>query len=121
VHELSIATAIHRQCRARLPRGARLEQVSVRVGELAALDAELLGYAWEAVVAGGPDAGATLAIERVPARLLCDACERAVERAAGEWRTSCPSCGGPLRVEGGTELDLLRFSHVTGERAERTP
>jgi hydrogenase nickel incorporation protein HypA/HybF len=114
MHELGIATEVHRLCRARLARlgAVRLERVTLRVGELAAVETDLLRYAWEAAVAGGPDAAAVLEVEWCPARQVCDACGTAMARAAHAWIPSCPRCGGPLRIEGGQELDLLEFSYA---------
>jgi hydrogenase nickel incorporation protein HypA/HybF len=120
MHEMSIASEIHRQCRARLPAGvvARLERVRVRVGELSAVEPDLLRYAWQALVAGGSDDGAVLEVDDPPARLVCDLCQSQVERTRRIWLTRCPRCEGPLRVEGGTELDLLSFSYASPDRVE---
>jgi hydrogenase nickel incorporation protein HypA/HybF len=112
MHELSIATEIHRACRTRIEaqgRG-RLEKVRLAVGELSAVEPDLLAYAWEAVVAEGPDAGAVLDVEWRAARQVCESCGDVPERAAGSWLRLCPRCEAPLRVEGGDELDLLSFS-----------
>ena len=119
MHELGMATEIHRACRSRIAtvEGARLERVEVRVGELSALDPDLLHYAWEAITAGGPDAGATLEIAWCPARAVCEACGREAERDHLSWATLCAHCGQRLRIEGGQELDLLRFSYTTTDPA----
>jgi hydrogenase nickel insertion protein HypA len=92
--------------------GGRLERVSVAVGELSAVEPDLLAFAWEAVTAGGPDAGAPLEIEWRRARCRCTACGELAGRAAGQWPASCPGCGGRLTVEGGHDLDLLRFEYA---------
>jgi hydrogenase nickel incorporation protein HypA/HybF len=112
VHELSIATEIYRLCRARIPEPgpARLERVSVLIGELSAVEPDLLRFAWEALTSDGPDAGAVIEVEWRPARQVCDACAAEAGRARGEWNTVCPRCGRPLRIEGGQELDVIRFS-----------
>ena len=112
VHELGLASEIHRQCRARLAgRGAvRLERVRLRLGELAAVEPDLLRFAWEAVVAGGPDRAALLEVEWCPARQVCEACGAEAARTPRAWVSSCPRCGGSLRIEGGQELDLVEFA-----------
>jgi hydrogenase nickel incorporation protein HypA/HybF len=122
MHELSLATEIYRTCRASVDaRGSgRLDSVRVAVGELAAVEPELLAYAWEAVVAGGPDAGAELEVEWHPARQICATCGEVAEREPGRWLRLCPACGQPVRVEGGDELDVIRLSYTPGEAEEAT-
>ena len=90
--------------------GGRLQQARLAVGELSAVEPELLVYAWEAVVADGPDAGAELVIEWCPADQRCSACGEAKGRASGSWMRLCPDCGMPLEVSGGSELDVLDLS-----------
>ncbi len=118
MHELGLASEILEACRRRMPEAARLEEVRVAVGELSAVEPDLLRYAWEAVVAGGPDAAATLEIEWRPARQHCARCGDAT-RAPGAWLNGCPRCGGRLTVEGGMELDVLQFEYrpAAGEPA----
>jgi hydrogenase nickel incorporation protein HypA/HybF len=87
--------------------GGRLTSVTVAVGELSAIEPSLLGFAWEAVVAGSPDEGSRLEVEWRPARQLCQACGVVAERAPGTWLRLCPRCDLPLRIEGGDELDVL--------------
>ena len=113
MHELSLAQDVLRTCVARLPATAgRIERVRIAVGELSAVEPRLLGYAWEAVTAGGPHAGSLLEIEWCPARQVCDACGASPERPAGSWHRLCPNCGQPLRVEGGRELTVLEMAFV---------
>jgi hydrogenase nickel incorporation protein HypA/HybF len=113
MHELSLATEVYRLCRSRVEGGAtsRIERVKVAVGELAAVEPDLLRFAWQAVTAAGPDAGATLEIEWREAVQVCHACGARPRRAAPVWHVDCPACGQPLRVEGGRELDVLEFSY----------
>ena len=113
MHELSLATEIHRQCRSRMDGpAARLERVRLAVGELSAIEPDLLRFAWEAVTAGGPDAGATLEIEWRRARQTCATCGEVEARAPGTWLRICPACGGPVQVEGGDELDVIDLSYT---------
>ncbi len=94
--------------------GGRLATVTVAVGELAAIEPDLLSFAWEAVTADGPDAGSRLVVEWRPARQLCGACGEVAERAAGSWLRLCPRCGLPLRIEGGDDLDVLHVEFEEG-------
>jgi hydrogenase nickel incorporation protein HypA/HybF len=123
MHELSLATEIYRACRSRMAAGepGRLERVKVAVGELSAVEPDLLRFAWEALTAGGADAGATLEIDWRAAKQVCEDCGEVAERAPGSWLPLCPRCGRPLRVEGGGELDLLQFSYLPIPRHQESP
>ena len=114
MHELSLASEIHRACRTRLAgEGARrLVRVRVAVGDLAAVEPDLLRYAWAALTACGPDAGSELEIEWRPATQVCESCGATPERPPGSWWPGCPRCGRAMRIEGGEALDLLEFSHA---------
>jgi hydrogenase nickel insertion protein HypA len=112
MHELSLADEIHRMCRDRMDGAAgRLERVCLAVGELAAVEPDLLRFAWEAVIAGGPDEGAVLEIEWRDARQTCEACGEAAKRGKLDWPGACLHCGGALSITGGMELDLLKFEY----------
>jgi hydrogenase nickel incorporation protein HypA/HybF len=113
MHELSLAAEVYRQCRSRVEGGetSRIERVKLAVGELAAVEPDLLRFAWQAVTADGPDAGAVLEIEWREAIQVCDGCGARPHRVAPAWQMGCPACGRPLRIEGGRELDLLQFSY----------
>ena len=110
VHELSIAQEIYRTSRAAVAAHGpgRLERVTVAVGELTAIEPELLAFAWQALLDGGPDAGSVLDVEWHQARQYCAACRAEKPRSEGTWLRVCPDCGRPLEVTGGQELDVLR-------------
>lgn len=86
--------------------GGRLLAVRVIVGELSAIEPDLLAFAWEAATAGSADAAARLDVEWHAARQICEPCGEIAERAPGTWLRLCPRCGGALRIEGGDELDV---------------
>ncbi len=113
MHETAIAFELYRMCRRRMAREApgRLERVRVAIGECSAVEPELLRYAWEAVIAATRDDGAALEVEWRPARQICASCGDVRPAGGASWLLSCPKCSGPLRVEGGQELDLLEFSY----------
>lgn len=121
MHELSIAHEIYRNCRAIVADhgGGRLAEVRVAVGELTAIEPELLEYAWGALVAAGPDSGARLVVEWRQAGQFCPACGTAKKRSAGSWLRVCPDCDQPLLVEGGDELDILRVEFDPPEENAR--
>ncbi len=109
---MSIALEIHRVCREVLTEhgGGRLEMVRMAVGELSAIEPDLLDYAWQAVVADGPDAGARLEVTWCPARQHCSTCGEDKSRSEGSWLRICPDCAMPLQVSGGDELDVLEVT-----------
>ncbi len=114
MHELSIAQEIYRVSRAAVAaRGTgRLESVKVAIGELTAVEPDLLTFAWEALVGTGPDAGSVLEVEWHPARQFCVACDAEKPRAERTWLRLCPDCGGGLRISGGEELDVLQVAFL---------
>jgi hydrogenase nickel incorporation protein HypA/HybF len=119
---MSIALEIQRVCRdaVREHGAGRIESVRVAVGELSAVEPDLLRFAWEAVVADGPHAGSTLEVVWCPATQLCSHCGEVKDRAAGSWLRICPECGRPFEVTGGDELDVLelRFTPAGDAGAE---
>ena len=114
---MGIAIEVYRTCReaVREHGGGRLQTVRLAVGELSAVEPDLLGFAWQAVVADGPDAEATLEIDFRPARQYCPVCATHTERSEGSWLRLCPACGMPLEVTGGDELDVLEVSFLERE------
>ncbi len=114
MHEMGIAMSIYDTCRAAVAQhgGGRMESVQVAVGELSALEPELLRFAWEAVVEAGPHKGCLLEVEWRPARQHCPACAAEKPRSQGSWLRLCPDCGGPLAIAGGDDLDILHVSFL---------
>ena len=109
---MGIALEVYRTCRETVEAngGGRLASVRLAVGELAAVEPELLVYAWEAVVAESPDGDAKLQIEWCRADQQCAQCNEAKDRSEGSWMRLCPDCGMPLDIRGGNELDILDLS-----------
>ena len=118
MHEMGIAIEIYRTCRevVREHGQGRLQTVRIAVGELAAVEPDLLKFGWEAVIADGPDEGAELEIDFCRADQRCPSCGEAKERSEGSWFRICPDCGAPLEVRGGDELDVLEVSFETQEK-----
>jgi Zn finger protein HypA/HybF involved in hydrogenase expression len=114
---MGIALEIHRACRDTVDEhgGGVLEKVRLAVGELSAVEPDLLRFAWEALTTDGPDQGSELVIEWRPAHQHCPDCGEGKDRAEGSWLRLCPDCGGPLVVEGGSELDLLEVTFSAPE------
>jgi Zn finger protein HypA/HybF involved in hydrogenase expression len=118
---MGLAAEIHRIARetADVEGGGRLDSVTVVVGDLAAVEPDLLGFAWDAALAGGPDEGARLIVDWRPARQICVFCGDVPERAAGSWLRLCPGCQEPLAVIGGDELEVRRIAFTQEPRAAR--
>jgi hydrogenase nickel incorporation protein HypA/HybF len=123
MHELGIAHEIYRACRTAVEQhgGGRLEEAVVAVGELSALEPELLAFAWTAVTAETGDSASRLIVEWRAATQRCPSCGKEPEREARSWLALCPACSGPLSIEGGRELDLLRVSFEAASAAAAAP
>jgi hydrogenase nickel incorporation protein HypA/HybF len=120
MHEMGIALEIYRHCReqAKEHGALRIEGVKVAVGELSAIEPELLKFAWEATVAEGPDQGAVLDIDWRPCSQICTACGQKPERSQGSWLRVCNHCGSPLEGSGGLELDIIEIALEVDEEAD---
>ena len=111
MHEMSIAESVLGivEETARREGLARVKEVRLEIGRLAAVETEALRFCFDAVVRGSLADGAALAIDELPGSAWCFACAQTVPlEARGD---PCPRCGGgPLQVNGGTEMrikDLL--------------
>jgi hydrogenase nickel incorporation protein HypA/HybF len=120
---MGVAAEIRRIARGSVAdRGAgRITRVRLAVGDLAAVEPELLAYAWEALVAGTPEEGSVLEIDWRPARQTCRVCGELSARAPGSWLRLCPRCGGVLTVTGGDDLDVLSVVYEEEDPVERQP
>ena len=117
MHEMGIALEVHRVCREAVAQhgGGRLRTVRLAIGELTAVEPDLIAFAWQAVTMNGPDSGSTLDITWCPAVQHCAACGEDKPRSEGSWLRLCPDCGAPLQVLGGNELDVLDLVLETDE------
>jgi hydrogenase nickel incorporation protein HypA/HybF len=103
VHELSVCGAIA-DIASRHARGRPVRAINVRVGQLRQIVPDTLAYCWDLVSADTPLAGSRLAVESVPARLRCRACEGEAE--IGDLPVFlCARCGSTdTEVVAGEEL-----------------
>jgi hydrogenase nickel incorporation protein HypA/HybF len=110
MHEMGLAVEIRRIAREAVAgRGpGRIEIVRIAVGELSAVEPDLLEFAWEAAVAGTEDAASKLEVDFRPAHQTCPSCGEIAGRAPGSWLRLCPRCGDALTVSGGDDLDVLK-------------
>lgn len=116
---MSIALEIQQVCNdaVRQYGAGRIGTVRVAIGELAAVEPDLLRFAWEAVVAEGPHAGSSLEVVWCPATQRCARCGEVKDRATGSWLRICSECGLPLEVTGGDELDVLEVTFTPDDEA----
>jgi hydrogenase nickel incorporation protein HypA/HybF len=113
MHEASIMQTVFDLALARLQQEAatRIVRLRLRVGVVAGVVPEALAFAFEAMKADTPAAGAELDIERVPARLACHYCQREFETET--FPAPCPGCGNwAAEVRHGRELDLVLVEFV---------
>ncbi|HEY4706812.1 MAG TPA: hydrogenase maturation nickel metallochaperone HypA [Thermodesulfobacteriota bacterium] len=85
---------------------ARLDKVRIRVGELTAVEPDVLRFCFETSIKGTRLEGAALDIEEVPLTGRCRACGESF-RITG-FASVCPKCKGTdIERIGGTELDIV--------------
>jgi hydrogenase nickel incorporation protein HypA/HybF len=120
MHEMGIVVEIYRVCRETVAHhgGGRIHAVRLEVGELAAVEPDLISFAWEAVTADGPHAGSKLDITWCVATQHCSSCGENKERSEGTWLRICPDCGSLLEVDGGRQLDILDLVLQTDDAAD---
>jgi hydrogenase nickel incorporation protein HypA/HybF len=106
MHEYSLVEALIRRVEeeARRREALAVHRLSVRIGELSGVDAELFRTAYETFRAGTLCAGAALALTPVAASWSCPACAAPIPRGAP---LRCGTCGVPARLDdGGDALTL---------------
>lgn len=109
MHEATIAAGILDIVRQHVPAvdGRRVRAVRVRVGDIAGVVPDSLGFCFGAIVAGTDYSSAFLEIDRVPARGACGDCGHVAEIDSLPPFT-CPSCGSPfIIVTSGDDLDVV--------------
>jgi hydrogenase nickel incorporation protein HypA/HybF len=108
MHEFSLIRSL--LDRAAVEAGTRhavaVRRLSLRVGELAGVNVELLQAAYDLCRPGTICAGATLEIAAVPARWTCERCACAVP---DDGPRRCARCGRPARLAAGDDLVLERI------------
>ena len=110
MHEMSIAQSLldiifqksrHHQVKL-------VSSVSLKVGELSAVETESLRFCFQVISEGTIAEGARLDIERVPIRCRCRKC--GLEFTVKELSFNCPECEGTaVEMLTGKELNLESF------------
>jgi len=102
VHEASIITSLLRMATARVPDGAVLQRVHVRIGALTGLSPDSMRFYFDVMRPGS----AELEVTVEPLRAVCAACEG--QSTVPDMVAACPLCAAPgLAYENGLELDLV--------------
>jgi hydrogenase nickel incorporation protein HypA/HybF len=106
MHEYSLVEALVRRVEEEAARrgATRIHRLSVRVGELAGVDAELFQTAYDTFRTGTLCENATLALTRVPATWSCPRCATAFPHGAV---LHCAACDAPARLDDGGDALFL--------------
>ena len=108
MHEYSLAQAllarVEREAQARGASAVR--RLSVRIGELAGVERELLETAYRTCRIGTLCEAAELVVKPVSVRWACSTCAQPM--ASGDVLT-CPACGSAARLLEGDEILLERI------------
>ena len=116
MHELSLCRGLLGEVtRVAKAHGATsVAEIVVDVGPLSGVEPPLLTRAFNVARVGTLAENATLAINRVPARVWCPACQAETEAAANALL--CGRCGTwQVHLKSGNELNLTRLDLVTPE------
>jgi len=102
MHEASIVERLIGMATARVPAGAVLRRVHVRIGALTGLSPDSMRFYFDAMC----PRGAALDVTVEPLRAACGSCGRRM--TVNGIGSACPSCSAPaLEYENGLELDLV--------------
>jgi hydrogenase nickel incorporation protein HypA/HybF len=120
MHEMVMAEQIvaelHRLAEQHRP--CRLKRVTLKVGVMRQVVAELLRFALTAASKGGPADGAEWVIDPVPVRCRCQECGAEFEIV--EWNYRCPKCQSG-RVTPASRGDEAIIETVTLETDDPSP
>lgn len=109
MHEASVAAGILDLVRQHVlaEDALRVRAVRVRVGDMAGVVPDSLGFCFDAIVAGTEYASAFLEIDRIPAHGVCGDCGRAATIDSLP-PFACRSCGSPfITVTSGDDLAVV--------------
>lgn len=118
MHEVSVVQNLldHVELISRKHHLVNVTKVVVRIGERVCISPDSLRFAFVAVSPGTIAENAEFVIEFVPEMSRCQDC-LAEYGPDNSQRSVCSSCGGPLAVIAGKELDLQTIEGDQKERA----
>jgi hydrogenase nickel incorporation protein HypA/HybF len=108
MHEMGIAAQVVQIATDSIPAdmaGARVEQVNLKVGKLAAVVPQSLLFCYDIITRDTPLAGSRLHIEEVPVTARCNDCGHDWTVEGPVFR--CPECdSGSIQLTSGQELEI---------------
>lgn len=108
MHEMSITRSMLEIAAAQMEANGihSLKKLKVRIGELTAVEPDVLRFCFGVAIKGTPFEGAALEIEEVPLGGKCRRCDTEFRITAFEMR--CPKCGSnEIERTSGHELDII--------------
>jgi hydrogenase nickel incorporation protein HypA/HybF len=116
MHELSIVSSIVDTVMESLVAypGARVKEVRLRVGALAAVERESLDFCYGIATEGTPLEGSALVVNRLPVVMHCEPCGQDVE-LDGVQSFRCPRCDAlcyDLRQGRELEIEAIEIDEV---------
>jgi hydrogenase nickel incorporation protein HypA/HybF len=108
MHELSIVSSVVETVTESLEAypGARVEEVRLRVGVLAAVVVDSLEFCWDLATEGTALEGSRLVVKMIPVVMHCAVCADDVE-LEGVQSFRCPRCDEPCSdLRQGRELEI---------------
>lgn len=106
---------------ARREGAGRVDLIHLKIGEMAGVSADALGFAFEILSKGTPAEGGRLEFETVPLQARCSSCGERFRPEDLVFR--CPGCGGSeIELTAGREMEIdyiLLDEEEDGERPGR--
>lgn len=111
MHELGIAESALSAALGEMDKAGatRINSVTLRIGDLAAVDPEAMRFAFDAVTRNTAAEGASLEIERVKGAAWCSDCNEIFTTLSPVF-CRCPHCGNySADLRAGREIELARL------------
>ena len=95
----------------------RIQTITLVIGELSSLVDDAIQFYWDIIAQDSRAYGAQLVFKRLPARLLCQACQQ--EYGLNGMSYACPACGAEgASIVGGQEFFIESIDIETSETLE---
>lgn len=94
--------------------GARIRRIHLRIGVLSGVVEDALRFAFTCLAEGTLAEGGELAVETVPMRCFCAACDRTYETL--DPLEVCPGCAAPCPPVGGQEIEVVSLELASHDR-----
>ncbi|MBK8555570.1 MAG: hydrogenase maturation nickel metallochaperone HypA [Lewinellaceae bacterium] len=108
MHELSIIHSIIETASSELARRGnrhQIEEITLKIGELAGIETDSIIFLWSAAVERTPLENAVLNIEHIPGKARCTECQQEFQIA--QFYDPCPKCQSHfIEILAGEELQI---------------